>query len=493
MPKQEVFHLHPFGWETDQEEERFPLSTLDYLTVCTYNNYALFFKLEDGEKTKAANLLKAGLERTLSQARHLCGTIEQDPAGGHSFVKKKDSTVQFFVQWLDSPEDADKYPSLDDIEKTNFSAVTLGDLNLWSVAPMTYGEKPEAHPNSSPVVAAFKANFVRGGLVLIMHHHHYANDVMGWAGETHQLAENCKAILTGSEKFPDWDPAWHDLSRLTKKEPAEEAKVEGPPPSERHPDHTVAVSLLFHLPKSKAAELKKLAQPTDGSWVSTYDAFSAFIWRSLTRLRAPVFNPDPTTKQLWVEAVDMRRRMHSPKVPPRVQGNVMSAALSSSASVTQPTVAEVISEWPLSKVATYVRQLTNSVTQEALDGMLDMVAMVRDKTALNIRINSHPPMSILQTDHRDADIVSADFGFGKPATYRHLLDCVTEGVIIIYPPRSTDPASDEGPELAISYEKSLAQALIDDPEFNKFFEYRGVDAIDAARSTPPEAVLPVPV
>src|SRR6478735_3719545 len=115
MPKQQVYHLHPLGWENDPEEERFKVTTLDYLTVCSYNNYALFFKLEDSEKVKAAEILKAGLERTLAQVRHYCGTIEKDPGGGHSFTKKRDSTIRFFVQWLDAPEYADKYPSFGDL------------------------------------------------------------------------------------------------------------------------------------------------------------------------------------------------------------------------------------------------------------------------------------------------------------------------------------------------------------------------------------------
>lgn len=50
MPGSQEFQLHPLGWETDPDEERFRLSTLDYLTASTYNNYALFFKLGDVEK-----------------------------------------------------------------------------------------------------------------------------------------------------------------------------------------------------------------------------------------------------------------------------------------------------------------------------------------------------------------------------------------------------------------------------------------------------------
>ena len=201
MAHQEVFQVQPFGWENDPEEERFKVSTLDYLTACTYNNYALFFRLDDADKNRAVDVLKAGLERTLSQVRHLCGIIEKDPTGGHSFVKKKDSAVKLYVQWLDSPDIGQEYPSFDEIEEGNFRTSVLGDLQRWSVPPMTYGEKPEAHPDNSPVEASYKANFIRGGLVFIMHHLHYANDVMGWAGLTHQLAENCYAIVHQTE-FP---------------------------------------------------------------------------------------------------------------------------------------------------------------------------------------------------------------------------------------------------------------------------------------------------
>ncbi|KAJ6070371.1 hypothetical protein N7467_011690 [Penicillium canescens] len=366
MAKQDVYHIHPSGWEGDPEEERFKVSTLDYLTVCTYNNYALFFRLEDVKKSRVVEVLIAGLERTLSQARHLS-----------------------------------RRELLCDCQRDTIP----------SLGPHLHG------PFSSD-----QARSVRGR-----------------------------------------EGRWPTSTRPSS----------GPYPSRK---------LLFHLPKSKSAELKMLASPTDGAWVSTYDAFSAFIWRTMSRLRAPVFQPDLSAPLFWVEAVDMRRRLHSPKVAPRIQHNVMAGALSSTAPVTAPTAAEVISEWPLPKLASYIRQLTNSVTQEALDQTLDMVATVRDKTALNMQIDAYPPMSILQTDHRDADITSADFGFGTPTTYRHLLDCMTQGVLIIYPPRDNAPESDEGPEFSITCEKSLKQALIDDVEWNRYFEYRGVDAVEACET-----------
>ncbi|KAI0172081.1 transferase [Hypoxylon sp. FL1284] len=473
MPRQEVYHLHPAGWENDPEEERFKCSTLDYLGPSTYSNYALFFKLDDVDKSKIVVALKEALVRTLSQARHLCGTIEKDVGGGHSFVKKRDSTVQFHVQWLDSPDD--KYPSFDDISKNHFSATIMGDPGLWSVYPMTFGEKPEAHPDNSPVISAFKANFVRGGLVLNMMHHHYANDVMGWAAFTHQLAENCKAILNGGE-FPSWDPRCLDRSRITKDEGPEESRVDFQAlEAHQHASDTAGVSLLFHLPKSKAAEIKKLAAPTDGTWVSTYDAFSAFIWRTLSRLRAPAYRPDPASHLFWCEVINMRPRLRDPGCPARSQGYMAYIAATATAPVPQPTAAEVVAEWPLWRLASYVRQITNSVTPEFVDAALEAVAPVRDKTVITGRLSSHPPLSLLTTDHRDANITAADFGFGRPETYRHFWGDISIGIMTTYPPRLAPPGSDEGCEFTIMYEKAFAQALIDDPEWSRYFEYRGID------------------
>lgn len=487
MGKQEIYKLHPTGWESDPADEYFKLSTLDYCVGQVYTNYALFFKLPDTQKPTVIPVLKHGLEVTLSQCRQLCGVLENHPDGGGGlcFHKKKESTVEFHVQWLDGPEDEGLYPSFKELEERHFVSQALGDINTWSVPPMTYGEKPEAQPESHPKASAFKVSFIRGGAVFMMHHHHYCNDIMGWAGEMHQLADNCAAIWKAQNEgkallLPPWDPSCLDLSRVTKPDLPEEERVDGPVTPLRHPDHKPGQWLLFHLPKSKAAELKRIASPTDGSyWISTYDAYTAYIWRVLSKHRAKLFNRDSAQKHLlWGEAVDMRRRFHNPGVPERMQGNVVFVAISTSSPVPQLTVEEVISEAPLSKLAWYIRQLTNGVTEENLDIALSAIAPIRDKTALFLRTDSFPPMSNITTDWRDTRPGEADFGFGKPHAFRFPFDTVTPGLAVVYPVRTNSPPAgeDEGHEFSIGFERELAAGLIEDPEWNRYFEYRGVDA-----------------
>ncbi|KAB5566313.1 transferase [Coniochaeta sp. 2T2.1] len=469
MSKVFEYQLRPLGWENDPEEERFKLSTLDYLTALTYNSYALFFKLDAADKGKVVDVLKRGLERTLSQVRHLAGTIERDPDGHHSFVKRKDSSVKFVVQHLDD------FPSFAEIQSAHFVGTSLGDINLLSNSPMTYGEKPEADPDASPVVASYKANFIPGGLILNMHSHHYANDVAGWASVTRQLADNCRAIID-STPFPPWDPACLDRSRFASPPIPVSAQVSAPPQAARHPDHKPSSCVIFHLPKSKAVVLKQAASPTDGnSWISTYDAFVALLWRVVTRLRVPLHNPDPTSTPIWAEGINMSKRL-SPPLPTRMQGNQFLAVLSAMSPVPAFTVEEITSpDVPLSRLASYVRSMTSTGTSTYLDTVLQAVAPVGNKKDLSVRINSFPPLTFGVTDWRDADVcATAEFGFGRPVAFRHLFsDTVSEGLVIVYPPKQG--GEDEGVEVQFAVEKELVGKLVEDEELGRWFEYRGVD------------------
>ncbi|KAJ6106721.1 hypothetical protein N7512_010238 [Penicillium capsulatum] len=452
---EETFQIHPLGWENDPEEERMKVAMSNYLPGLCYNIYVLYFRLNEAERTPAVEVLKAGLARTLSQARQLCGRVEKDAEGGHSFVKQKDSTVRLDVQWLDAQDDC--CPSLDDLENANFRISALGPPERWIIPEMKFGERPECHMDNSPLICAFKASLVPGGLVFAMHHHHCANDLLGWAGFTHQLAENCYAIRNGTP-FPHWDMACLDLGRFSRPVVPKEMEVDGPGAPPLRPNPPPAEALLFCLSKDKAAELKKLCHPLDGSWISTHDAFSAFIWRTLTRVRSPVYSPDPSAPLMWMGPVNLRPRLNPPKVPERLQQNVTSAAISTRSEVPAPTAAEVLSEWPLSRLAAYIRMLTNAVSEESV----------------GFRVGSLPPMSVFQTDHRNANVTSADFGFGTPLRYRQLMDAPVD-LVLVYPPRK----SDGGLEFLITIERDLTQVLLEDPEWNSYFEYLGVDTVDA--------------
>ncbi|KAH7117305.1 transferase [Dactylonectria macrodidyma] len=494
MPRVEEFHLHSFGWENDPEEERFKLSTLDYLSTITYTNTALFFKVEDAEKTqlaypsdsKAAAILKQGLERTLSQVRHLVGTIERDQDGHHSIVRKKNSTVKFVVQHLDTPDD--KFPSLDDIADAHFLSTVLGDINVLSVAPMTCGNKPEAHPDNSPAVSSFKANFIRGGLILNLLLHHYSNGITGFTSFVRQLAENCYAIAHTTE-FPSFDPKCLDRSLFGSlgfdrpSSTSKETQVDAPPRADRNLQHRPSQSLVFHLRKSRAVELKKAAAPGDGSWISTYNAICALMWRVLTRIREPLYRPGFAYMPIWASGVSISKLFTDPPIPEGMQGNLQLDITSTMSPVPQLSLAEIISEAPLSQLASYTRQVTDGVTADMLAAALQKVARVRNKQDLSIHLDSFPPMAILVSDWRHANLCTFDFGFAEPVAFRHLFGGVPLCQALVYPARKGPAADDEGMEVQVTFETELMEQLVNDPEWSKYFEFRGVDASEEESSS----------
>lgn len=398
-------------------------------------------------------MLKEGLERTLSQTRQLVGRLEaNDDDGQHSIVRRKTDTVKFVVQHLDGPDDT--FPSFDALEKVHFVASALGDIQVLSNLPMTYGEKPEADADHNPVISSFKANLIPGGLVFNMHSHHYSNDVMGWSAFTKLLAGNCYASMHQTP-FPSFDPKCLDNSRFATPPVPEAQRVDAPPRAAGHPQHKPQQSLIFHLPKSKAAELKKAASAglPPGAWISTYDAVSAMMWRVFSRIRAPVFwqDADSATPALWVEGVNMTKRLTNPTPPAQMQWNNFFAVGSFASTVPTLTRAQVLSEAPLSQLASYTRQMTNSATGELVAATLQTLAPIRNKQDLCVRVGSFPPGGLFITDWRDADVCTADFGFGKATAFRHLFDMLTEMMVFIYPPHWGPAGDDEGMELLIVF------------------------------------------
>jgi hypothetical protein len=431
--------------------------------------------------SKVATLLKKGLERTFSQVRQVVGTIERDDDGdGYSIVRKKNTTVQFVVQHLDTPQDS--FPSYAEIAKANFLSPVLGDIEVLCNKPMTVGNKPECQPDNSPTVMSFKANFIPGGLIFIGHSHHWCNGLTGGNALYKQLAGNCYAIAHTTE-FPSWDFRCLDrrpygIPGFEKVSSSQKAPTNAPPRPHANLQHKPSQSVMFHLRKSKARELKAAASPSDGTPISTYNAVCALMWRVLCKLREPLYKPSLDSKPLWGEGVSIGKMYNDPPIPAGMQGNLQFDITSEMSSVPQLTLAEIISDAPLSKLALYTRQMTDSVTKDMLAQKLQSVAHIRNKQELSIHVDSFVPLSLLLADWRYSAYCTYDFGFGKPDCYRHLWGAVALCLAVVYPPHNGPAGEDEGLEVQFAVETELVPALKRDPEWSRYFEWRGVDVWD---------------
>jgi hypothetical protein len=379
----------------------------------------------------------------------------------------------FVVQQHDSSDKT--FPTFDEIAASHFTSKAVGDIRMLSNPSMLFGERAEVHPDNSPAISSFKATFVPGGLIFNIHMHHWSNGLKGWVSFTKQLAENCHAVIHGTEP-PSFDAKCLDWSVFNMPPVPEHLQVDAPPRANRHPEHRPSQALLFHLPKSKAVALKKVASPDDGTWISTYDAVCGFMWRTFSRIREPLYQPDPNFKPVWAQGVNMVKRWNTPALPDRLQGNSSFDIISSRQSaVPQLTLDQVTSTLPLSRLAAYSRQMTNIVTPDMVLDTLRRLAPTRNKQDLSVRVDSYPPMTMFITDWREADLCATDFGFGRPSGFRHLMDGVAPGLVIVYPPHNGPTGEDEGMEVYVAFEKELVDQLVHDEDWAKYFEFRGID------------------
>lgn len=293
------FSLRPHGREAP--EERFRLSMLDIVMPPQYNVYAIVFRGDGTDDMTTLEIFKHGIEETLKQCRHLVGRIEENDFGDYSIIKRHGSNVPFVVQWLDGPDD--DYPSFFDLERAHFSCAKLGDPRVLSVE----GMPKICLPNDKPAVAGFQLNFIPGGFIFTIHVHHFAVDMTGTGSIVEQIAQHCCSASNGTPK-PIWDEVFMDRSRFTAPRTPVNEQIDPVPKPQRHPDWLPCSWLLFHLPRHKSAELKDMASPSEGSWISTYDAVIAVLWRIIARNRAKIYKPDLSLHAIFGEPVDVRSR-----------------------------------------------------------------------------------------------------------------------------------------------------------------------------------------
>jgi hypothetical protein len=108
-----------------------------------------------------------------------------------------------------------------------------------------------------------------------------------------------------------------------------------------------------------------------------------------------------------------------------------------------------------------------------LDSSLANVASITNKSDLSIRVDSFPPLALLWADWRAGNYCTFDFGFGTPEAYRHFFGGVPVCQAIVFPPRLG--GVDEGMEIMFSCEKEIARDVVNDEEWGRYMEYRGVD------------------
>ncbi|KAJ3456556.1 hypothetical protein MRS44_016579 [Fusarium solani] len=473
-PSPVEFRLHPTGWRSAPESERYPLSLMGHIMPKVYVAVAEAFAFPDDINIEATvRNMTAGLEFTLSQFPILSGVLEMNVATGTMWVaRKRDSTASLHVKHMLGEDEfpsykelAEKHPTPPRVCHSKIASLPLGDNNEEGIA-----------------VAAFQLNFIRGGLIIGLAIHHSVSDGPGCDGFLTTWAENTVAAAEGAPFIPTKhkfsihgtpldieSPTKGRVEELSKMFPVvRDAGGPMPPP----PAGFVMPSLvaqMWHFPKSKADLLKSKASNQDGgSWISTYDAIMALLWSSITRAKLEMLKPDLESKAILVHAVDTRK-VWSPPLPDRFLG------VGAAAARCEPLTVKDIIAGNLPQLATAVRGSINAITPEYLSNLLQWVAGHEDQRFLEISINSFLGIDLGASSWQGMTAYEAhDFGFGLPKALRWP-NPGFEGFVLLYPSRagSIHAAEDEGIEVCVCLEESCHKRLLKDEVLLEYAQPRG--------------------
>jgi hypothetical protein len=138
----------------------------------------------------------------------------------------------------------------------------------------------------------------------------------------------------------------------------------------------------------------------------------------------------------------------------------------------QLSLAQVASESRLSEIADLVRKVTNSTNQDTFQKTIDIVAAAKNKASAGVDVASAPPMAFLMTDWRSMRVCQADFGFGRPRSFRGLIKSAWGPSVIAY--ESRGPEEEGGFEFDVIIEEEIVDSVLQDEEVTKWFDFQGM-------------------
>ncbi|KAF2025143.1 hypothetical protein EK21DRAFT_77094 [Setomelanomma holmii] len=476
-------HIHPSGWQSNPETERFAISLLGHLMPKVYVQVVEVFSLPENTNVDATiKNMVAGLEFALSQYQVLTGVLRTDDANGEMWVeKRRSSTVSLHIKHM---VDGDEFPSYEELERKDFPANLLVGHKLIpeSAAKKQLYSPLGANDEADISMATFQLNFIRGGFVLGLAVHHALSDVTGCDGFLTIWAKNSTAAAHGEPFVAVEEPFTLEGSILDVQRPDLETakKLENayplvkigsgaaPPPPADFQMPAIACE-MFHFPRSKAEALKdQVSKELREGWISTYDAFMALLWGRVTLARLPLLQPDLDSDVIFVHAMNTRK-CWKPPLPESFLGNGAWGARC------EPLlIKEVIAPENLPRLAKSVRASIQQLTLEHLTGLLQWTANVNDKRYFEFRHRAFMGMDFGGTSWAGMKAYEKhDFGFGCPKALRWPSP-QHDGYVFVYPSRASQKAAseDEGIEVCVCLEQSCMERLLKDELLRSYAQPR---------------------
>jgi hypothetical protein len=308
-----------------------------------------------------------------------------------------------------------------------------------TIAVLDFSEIPKLELPVFPI----QANFITGGLLLMITGQHGSMDMTGQGQMMHLLAKACRnESFTASELFignmnrkniinlfeednlgPELD---HQVLRGTNLDGGGQ-----PPQSQNQPP--TCIWTYFTFPATSLVALKSLAMktiPSGSSFVSTDDVLSAFVWQSITRARLPRMLSPSTINSALSRNVDARRYLSIPATYP---GFITSSTLHRSA------VHALVKE-PLGNIAVQLRlALDPASIRHRMRASATLINSPKKAQKPSFAATSVPELDVRLGSWAKENCYDLDFGFGfrigKPEAVRRprFAEGAREGLVYFLP------------------------------------------------------------
>ncbi|KAI9737710.1 MAG: hypothetical protein M1818_005714 [Claussenomyces sp. TS43310] len=416
------------------------LSLVDKVAPPVYSRRILIFSRKDDGRARAMVALKAGLQSTVNEIPILAGQMGLTSAGwivknGQALLRVKDVDMSY-----------------SELQSTDFSETMLLAEVLSSVPTIT---DPETQWN----VCRVQANFIHGGLLLVISINHTAMDGYGITKVIEALARNCRV---NSWTTP-LKPVIFDRSRLSdcsgeadiKKLPAYTV-VAGVPKLRSVPADIVTAS--FRLPVQALKTLKVAASPTE-TWITTHDAVNALCWRTHARGRykAGLVTEEDTAR--FAFPVEFRQLIH----PPLSSQYIGNAVLMTKVELPMKTL---LGPNGLSIAAATIRAGVKEVDAAYIDNFIAVAKSLEDPRQLKINLMLDDPRTGFgSTSYKGFAHSTLDWDpiLGKFERLRLAYGVTGEGMSIILP-----VLSDGSWEVTVTLEQGLVELFRADEEWTTY-------------------------
>ena len=415
-----------------------------------------------------------GLERLSASFPWIAGQVVDE--GGIFKIQLREKIPRFVVKDLGASNDS-SLPTMDALRKAHFPFSMLDESVICPRNTLPDGTDAEV-----PVFFV-QATFILGGLILSFVGQHNTMDMTGQGQVIHLLSKACR-----NEPFTSEELSWGNHPRRniiplleSDYKPGPEldyqvVKTNAPDPMSTGANIDLPAPAsapakckwaYFIFSPASLGAMKSSAVGTGvlppGSYISTDDALTAFIWQSVCRAR--LYRIPPTTETTLARAVDVRLYLNIPQTYTGLVNNMTYHA---------STMQQLVSE-PLGFIASTLRSALDpkaprnlGYATRALATVLTRFPEYKDRISPTATIDLQKDIALSSWSKVNSYDLDFGLGLGKPEAVRRPQFVAVESLGYLMPKRGDGEVA-----LGICLREEDLEMLRRDDEWAKWAMYVG--------------------